>query len=60
MRSLFSFFDRFFILLIKLLNFVFYLPERYIIRKLNFNKNSIYLIYREFNYLNNIKYYKFL
>ena len=29
-------------------------------RKLNFNKNLIYLIYREFNYLNNMKYYKFL
>ena len=29
-------------------------------RKLNFNKNSTYLTWREFNYFNNIKYYKFL
>ena len=60
MRLLFSFFNKFFIFLIKLLSFVFYLPERYIIRKLNFNRNSTYLTYLKFNYLNNIKYYKFL
>ena len=60
MRSLFSSFNKFFILLIKLLNFVFYLFERYIMRKLNSNKNSIYLIYQKFKYLNNIKYCKFL
>ena len=60
MRLLFLSFNKFLILLIKLLNFVFYLSKRYVIRKLNFDKNSAYLIYRKFNYLNNIKYYKFL
>ena len=60
MRLLFLFLNKSLTLLIKLLNLILYFLERYIIRKLKFIKNSIYLIYFKFNYLKIIKYYKFL
>lgn len=45
MRLLFLFLNKSLTLLIKLLNLILYFLERYIIRKLKFIKNSIYLIY---------------